>query len=438
MPSRREMSRAKTALSLAIPALGALAADPLVSLVDTAFVGRLGPAQLGALGVCASVFGLAFFVFNFLATGTTPLVADAVGRGDRSAASRVTMSALSLAVVAGVGAALVLELAAEPILSLMGASGELRAPALAYLRVRALAAPAVLLVTVGHGVFRGYHDTRTPLWVTLGLNLVNLALDPLLIFGLGWGIAGAAWATTLAQWAGALVFVWLLLFRARETLGIERAWPRLADVTHLARVGGALALRTLSLLLVFTYATAVAARLGTLDVAAHQVAAQIWLFLSLVVDALAVAGQALVGSALGRGDRAEARHVANMLLRWGLGLGLALAALFALLAHPLPRLFTDEADVIARVGDVYVFVVVSQPIGALVFVWDGLFQGAQDFRFLAVQMIASALTACGILALVLPMGWGLNGVWWAMLALLVARALTLGWRYWLGGGPLRA
>ncbi|MEQ8886820.1 MAG: MATE family efflux transporter, partial [Sandaracinaceae bacterium] len=103
------MSRAKTALSLAIPALGALAADPLVSLVDTAFVGRLGPAQLGALGVCASVFGLAFFVFNFLATGTTPLVADAVGRGDRSAASRVTMSALSLAVVAGVGAALVLD-----------------------------------------------------------------------------------------------------------------------------------------------------------------------------------------------------------------------------------------------------------------------------------------------------------------------------------------
>jgi len=432
------VSRARTALGLAIPALGALAADPLVSLVDTAFVGRLGPGELGALGVCSSVFGLAFFVFNFLATGTTPLVADAVGREDRAGASRVVTSALTLAVVGGLGAALVLEALAEPILSVMGADGALRAPALAYLRVRALAAPAVLLVTVGHGVFRGYQDTRTPFWVTLGLNLVNLALDPLLIFGLGWGIAGAAWATTVAQWAGAIAFVWLLLVGRREALGVERAWPRLADVAHLARIGGALAARTLSLLLVFTYATAVAARLGTLDVAAHQVAAQVWLFLSLVLDALAVAGQAMVGRALGRRDRAEARAVANLLLGWGLGLGVALAALFALLAGPLPRLFTDDAEVLARIGDVYLFVVVSQPVGAVVFVWDGLFQGAQDFRFLAVQMILSALAAAAVLALVLPLGWGLVGVWWAMLTLLVARALTLGWRYWLGGGPLAA
>ncbi|MCK5488455.1 MAG: MATE family efflux transporter, partial [Gemmatimonadetes bacterium] len=156
-------------LRLALPALGALAADPLVSMVDTVFVGRLGVVPLAALGVNTSIFAMAFVVFNFLAYGTTPLVARAVGRGDRAGAGDVVMQAFLLAAVVGGVATLLLELLAGPIVSVMGAGQELRDPALSYLRIRALAGPAVLFVTAGHGAFRGYQDTRTPLLVTLGL-----------------------------------------------------------------------------------------------------------------------------------------------------------------------------------------------------------------------------------------------------------------------------
>lgn len=421
-------------LALAIPALGALAADPLVSMVDTAFVGRLGVTPLAALGVNASVFSLAFVVFNFLAYGTTPRVAGAVGRGERERAGRMALEALLLAALGGAAALLLLQLFAGPVLAAMGAGGELRDPALAYLRIRAFAGPAVLLMTAGHGIYRGWQDTRTPLVVSLGLNAVNLALDPLLIFGLGWGLRGAATATVVAQWSGALGFLWLILVRDRERLGIPDARPALRDLVPLLRVGGALVVRTLSLVGTMTLATAVATRVGALAVAAHQVASQLWLLLALVVDALAVAAQALVG----RYEGAQARQAANRLLAWGVVVGFALAGLF-LTARPwLPRLFTDDPDAIARVDAILPFVIWMQPLNAVVFVWDGVFMGAEDFRYLAIQMVVSAAAAGAVLLLVVPMGWGLAGVWWGIVALMAGRALTLGVRYWSRSGPARA
>lgn len=408
-------------VALALPALGALAADPLVSMVDTAFVGRLGVVPLAALGVNASVFSLAFVVFNFLAYGTTPMVARSVARGDRARAGRLAVEALTLALLTGALALAVLQAAAGPILEIMGATGDLREPALTYLRIRAFAGPAVLFITAGHGIFRGWHDTRTPLVVTLGLNVVNLVLDPILIFGLGWGLAGAAIATVVAQWAGALAFVFLILGPRREALGIRLVAPRPADLIPLLQVGGALLVRTLSLVATMTLATAVAARLGTLAVAAHQVATQLWLLLALVVDALAVAAQALVGSAEGR----EARRVANRLLIWGAILGLGLAAAFGLARPWLPRIFTDDPDAIARVDTLLPFVIWMQPLSALVFVWDGIFMGAGEFRYLALQMLLSAAAAAAILLLVVPLGWGLAGVWWGIVALMGVRGVTL-------------
>lgn len=418
--------------ALAVPALGALAADPLVSIVDTAFVGRLGVTPLAALGVNASVFSLAFVVFNFLAYGTTPMVARAVARGDRERAGRLAVEALALALLAGGVALIALQLAAGPILEAMGATGALRDPALVYLRIRALAGPAVLLITAGHGIFRGWHDTRTPLVVTLGLNAVNLVLDPVLIFGLGWGLAGAAIATVVAQWAGALAFVWLILGPRRDALGVRLRRPRLVDLAPLLRVGGALLVRTLSLVGTMTLATAVAARIGTLAVAAHQVATQLWLLLALVVDAFAVSAQALVGSTEG----SEARRVANRLLAWGLALGLVLAGAFALARPWLPRIFTDDPAALARVDALLPFVIWMQPLNALVFVWDGVFMGAEDFRYLAFQMVLSAAAAATVLLLVLPLGWGLAGVWWGIVALMGTRAVTLGLRHLRPTGPL--
>jgi len=421
-------------LALALPALGALAADPLVSLVDTAFVGQLGSVPLAALGINASIFAFAFIIFNFLAYGTTPMVGRAVGRGDRSGAAAVALQALTLAALVGVAALVLLQVLAQPIATVMGATGALRDPTLTYLRIRAFAGPAVLLMMAGHGIFRGFQDTRTPLLVSLGLNLVNLVLDPLLIFGLGWGLAGAAVATVTAQWVGALWFLWLLLGPRRTRLGIDRLYlPALRTLVPLIRVGWDLSVRSIALVGTMTLATAVAARVGIVEVAAHQIAAQLWLFLALVVDALAIAAQALVSKYLGAHSRRSARAVANRTLVWGLGTGVILCVGFAAVAPFLPYAFTSDEAVIAAVLAVFPFVALLQPLNALVFAGDGIMMGAEAFRYLALTMLLSAGGAAAVLLAVVPLGWGLPGVWWGLTTLMGLRALTLAWGYW---GPM--
>ena len=420
-------------LALAVPALGALAADPVVSLVDTAFVGRLGAVELAALGVNASVFSLAFLAFNFLANGSTPMVGRAIGRGDRPAAGRIVTQAFFLAVVIGIVVLGLLQLFARPILLAMGAGGELLDPALTYLRIRAFAGPAVLLISAGNGVFRGFQDTRTPLGIVLGLNGVNLVLDPIFIFALGWGLAGAAWATVIAQWLGALWFVALLFGRDRRTLEVPLEIPRPQELAPFVKVGWELVARTLALVATMTLATAVATRVGVREVAAHQVAAQLWLFLALVVDALAIAAQALVARYVGEGRPHAARAVSDRLLGMGLALGLALGVAMWVGRGWLPRVFTDDPTVIALVIAIFAFVALMQPLNAVVFVWDGILMGVEDFAYLAWAMVASAGVAAAILLLVIPMGWGLAGVWWGLVALMGVRAVTLAARYWPAG-----
>lgn len=412
-------------LDLAVPALAGLAAGPLVSLVDTAFVGQLGSIPLGALGVNTSIFSMTFVIFNFLAYGTTPRVGKAIGDGDREEAGRVVVRALTLAVGAGAVALLFLQVLAGPILQVMGAQGELHGPALNYLRIRALAGPAVLLITASHGAFRGYQDTRTPMVVTVGFNIINASLDPLFIFVLGWGVAGAAAATAIAQWLGALTFVWLLLWSRREELGIQIHRPSPRSLVPFLKVGRDLFLRTASLVGTMTLATAVAARVSVTAVAAHQVAAQLWTFLALLVDALAVAAQALVSKHLGADDRETARKVSNRLLQWGVAVGVVLGLGFFALRPVLPEFFTNDAETIAAVLNVYLFVVFLQPLNGLVFVWDGIYMGTEAFGYLAKAMIGTAAAAGAVLLLVVPMGWGLEGVWWGLTTLMVGRVLTL-------------
>jgi putative MATE family efflux protein len=400
-----------------------------VSLVDTAFVGRLGAVPLAALGVNASVFALAFIVFNFLAYGTTPRVARAYGRRNYEEAGRVVVQAVTLAVLAGVIATALLLIFAGPVLHAMGASGDLFDEALVYLRIRAWAGPAVLIITAAHGAFRGYQNTRTPLVVTIALNVVNLILDPVFIFGFGWGLAGAAWATLIAQWAGALWFLGLLFGSRREAMGIRVVLPRLTELKPFLRVGWELLVRTFALIATMTLATAVATRVGTREVAAHQVAAQLWLFMALVVDALAVAAQAIVAKMLGAGKRRAARAASNRMLLFGLVTGVLLSAAFLGASPFLPSIFTDDAAVIDLIYLIFPFVVLMQPLNALVFVWDGVYMASEDFAYLARSMVVSAAAATAVLLLVVPLQWGLSGVWWGIVTLMGMRLLTLAVRY---------
>ena len=265
--------------------------------------------------------------------------------------------------------------------------------------------------------------------VIIVLNVINLIGDPILIFVLDWGLVGAAAATTFSQWTGALIFVWLLLGRRREEFGIEIELPSPAELVPFLRIGGHLFIRTGALVGTMTMATAVAARVGVTAVAAHQVANQLWGFLALVVDALAVAAQALVSKHLGSGRPDEARSVSNRLLQLGIGAGVVLAVGVWLLRPYLPLVFSDDPETIRQVVDIFIFVALLQPLNGLVFVWDGVFMGAEDFLYLAVAMVISAAAAAGVLLAVLPMGWGLHGVWWGITTLMLVRILTLGWRY---------
>ena len=412
---------------LAIPALGSLVADPLLGLVDTAFVGRIGSDSLAALGIASALFGIAFFIFNFLEYGTTTEVARAVGAGNTPAAGRAVATAGTLAVVAGIGAALFLLAFAGPLVAALGASGTVRSEAVTYVMIRALAAPAVLLVRTAHGSYRGFQDTRTPFVVTLGMNGVNLVLDPLLIFGAGMGVAGAAWATVIAQWSGVIAFG-VLARRHRVRYGLDTARPVRTEVWAFLQIGRDLALRTGSLLATFTIATAVAARISEDAVAAHQVLFQLFVFFALAVDALAVAAQALVGKHLGSRNREVALEVADRLLVLSIAVGLALAGILWAIASIIAGWFTGDPSVIAEFDEAYWLLVLIQPIAAVVFAWDGIFIGAGDFTFLAAAMAASGLVASGVLVLVLPLGWGLVGVWWGIAVLLVARLITLSWR----------
>lgn len=415
-------------LSLALPALGSLAADPVLSLVDTAFVGRLGAVPLGALGVDAAIFGFAFAVFNFLAYATTPLVAQARGRGQVVESGRMVQRAMVLAVVVGIASTLVLVVGARVLVGLMQAGPDLVDPAVSYLRIRALAVPAVLLILAANGAYRGFQDTRTPLYVTIAVNALNIVLDPLLIFGLDFGLDGAAWATLTAQWVGAGIFVWLLVRRGRsEQWPVDRVKP--AELRAFLGIGSILIVRTALLVLSLSFATAVAARSGTVDVAAHQVVSQLWFLLAMIVDALAIAAQALVADLAGRDDPDGARSLSNRLIRWGAAVGIGLLVALLAAGTVLSSAFTDDAGVQEAIQSVIPIAAAMQPLAAVVFVLDGVFLAVLAIRKLVASTAAGFAATAAVLAATLAFGWGLVGVWWAITGMIVARLVVLGWFY---------
>lgn len=405
--------------------MAALAADPLLSLVDTALVGRLGPVPLAALGIDVALFTTVFFAFNFLTYGTTAAVARLRGAGDDAGAALYALQALWLAVGLGVAVTTVL-LAAGPLLvRAMGASGPVVDPALAYLRVRAFAAVPLLVSQVGHGAFRGLQDTRTPLKVSVAVNAVNAAVSWLLIYPAGLGVTGAAAGTLVAETGAAGAFL-VLAGRRFQTPALRVDW---GAMRALAVVSRDLFLRTAALLTGLLITTAVAARMGTVTVAAHQIARELWTMLALVLDGFAIAGQALVATALGADRPSEARTVAVRLVWWGLATGTVIAAAYLALAPTLPRVFTGDADVLAAVGSVWVVIAVLQPVGGVVFVLDGILMGAGDFRFLFASTAAAALGALAPVSLLaLRLDWGLQGVWAGMAALMLVRLAATVWR----------
>jgi putative MATE family efflux protein len=415
-------------LRLAIPALGALAAEPLYVLVDTAIVGHLGTPQLAGLAVASTILLSGYAMFIFLAYGTTGAVARLLGAGEPARAAAQAVQSLWLAAGIGVALAALGFVFGEALVGAMGAAGETARHAWDYLRVSLVGVPSLTIVLAGTGYLRGLQDTRTPLAVAGGTALGNLLLELLFVLGLDWGMAGSAWATVIAQTAGAAVYL-TVIGRHVVANGVPLAPDRNALV-GLSKVSLDLFLRTFALRATIVGAAAVATRFGTVEVAAHAVAFEVWSFTALVLDSLAIAAQAMVGHRLGAGDAAGARAASLRVTTWSVGGGLVFCAVLLAVHRVLPDVFTDDPRVIAVAGSLLLVVALLQPVGGVVFALDGVLIGAGDLRYLAWAMGAVAVAFVPLLFVVDTIGWlwvALAGMQLGRLVALVGRFATPHW-----------
>jgi putative MATE family efflux protein len=411
--------------ALALPALGALAAEPLYLLADTAMVGHLGTEQLAALAIAATLLTGAFTLFNFLTYGTTAQVARLSGAAAHEEAGRLAAQALWLASAIGVVLTATLAALAVPLVDLMGAEGHTADLAVMYLRIGSLGLPFALIALAGQGFLRGVSDLRTPLVIVVVANVANVLLNLLFIYGFDWGLAGSAWATVVAQLGMGVAFVAALL-RAPAT----SRRPSLARMRPMARIGSEIFVRTTALYASFLVAGAVLARVGNDSLAAHQVAFQLFVFLALVLDAVAIAGQVIVGRSLGAGDADEAYRAAKRMIELSIAAGAVFAVVMLALTDVLPRAFTSDADVIDELHKIWPLFALMQPANGAVFALDGILIGAGDTRFLMWGMLASSLLVFVPVALTsLALDFGIVGVWCGLVGLIAARLVSCGWRF---------
>jgi MATE family multidrug resistance protein len=398
----------RTLITLSIPVLISMTAEPITALVDTAFISSLGAVPLAALGVGTTALSSLFWIFNFLGIGTQTEVAQMFGKGRAEQASKIT----SLALLLGTGIGLLLIVLLSPLLGwlaeLLGASGAVKDNAIQYMQIRLFGAPAVLLMMVVFGSLRGLQDMRTPLWIALSVNLLNLVLDWLLIFGKGpfpeMGVAGSALASTFSQWVGALAGILLVVVK----LGLTRSFA-FKDVTKILRVGGDLFVRTALLNLFLAFTTRAANSIGSDAGAAHQVIRQVYVFTSLALDAYATTVQSLVGYFIGLASVRWAKQVVQVGIRWSIGTGIILGGVMW-----FGREFV--IDLLVPATSIRIFLpawavsAVSQPISSLAFLTDGAHWGTGDYQFLRNAMILA--TGIGMIGIWLINSEGSEALFW--------------------------
>ncbi|MFK4069486.1 MATE family efflux transporter [Streptomyces sp. NPDC029674] len=426
-------------IALAVPAFGALVAEPLFVLADSAIVGHLGTAQLAGLGVASALLTTAVSIFVFLAYATTGAVARRVGAGDLQAAIRQGMDGIWLALLLGAAVIAVVLPTAPALVDLFGASDTAAPYAITYLRISSFGIPAMLVVLAATGVLRGLQDTRTPLYVAIGGFVANAVLNVGLVYGADLGIAGSAWGTVIAQCGMAAVYLFVVVRGAKRHGASLR--PDAAGIRACAQAGVPLLVRTLSLRAILMIATAVAARLGDSDIAAHQIVLSLWSLLAFALDAIAIAGQAIIGRYLGAGDTDGARAVCRRMVQWGIASGVVLG-LLVVLARPLfIPLFTGDATVQDAALPALIVVALAQPVCGIVFVLDGVLMGAGDGPYLAWAMIVTLAIFTPVALLVPTFGGGLTALWGAMTLMMAVRMATLWLRSrsgrWLVTGATR-
>jgi putative MATE family efflux protein len=418
-------------LRLAVPALGALVAEPIFLLADSAMVGHLGVTPLAGLGIASAILQTIVGLMVFLAYSTTPAVARRLGAGDERGAVAAGVDGCWLALGLGIVLAVGGWFASPALVNLFGASAAISAAATTYLQLSMLGLPAMLIVFAATGLLRGLQDTRTPLAVAVGGFAVNILLNFLFIYAAGLGIAGSAIGTVAAQWAMVAVYLVVVARHARR-VGAPLL-PHHTGLTHTARSGGWLFVRTASLRAAMLLAVFTATQLGPDELAAFQVTMTVFATVAFALDALAIAAQALIGKNLGAGDLETVRAVLRRCLQWGVGAGVVFGLIVVALSPIAAGLFTNDPSVASLLPVALAIIGVGAPLGGYVFVLDGVLIGAGDARYLA-------LTGLTNVAVFIPMAlavgaWGghdATGLAWLTAAFafgyLGARALTLGLR----------
>ncbi|WP_344202857.1 MATE family efflux transporter [Aeromicrobium alkaliterrae] len=410
-------------LAVALPAFAALVAEPVMLLADTAMIGHLGTPELAGLAVASVVLTTIVGLCVFLAYGTTSAVARSHGAGREAEAGAQAVGGIWLAAGLGVGLGMLAALLARPVSTALASSTEVADHASTYLAISAAGVPAMLLALAATGALRGVLDLRTPLYATVSACVANVGLNAVLIYGLGWGVAGAALGTVVAQW-GAAVWLVTTVVRRASADGVSSR-PRLAPVLDAARAGVPLLIRTATLRVAVLLATAVAATFGDASLAAYQVTAIVVTFCAFALDAIAIAGQTLTGRALGAGDADLTQALTSQMLRWGWGMGAAIGLVVAALTPWLPAAFTTDPAVVDVLVPALLAAALVQPLSGAVFVLDGVLIGAGDGRYLAVAG-AVALVAYAPFALLAGVtDAGLTWLWVAYAGFIAARWVTL-------------
>ena len=418
-------------IRLAVPALGALVAEPAFLMVDAALVGHLGTTPLAGLGIASAILQTIVGLMIFLAYSTTPAVARRFGAGDHGDAVSVGIDGMWLALGLGAVLAVIGSLLTPAVIPLFGASPEVAAQAAAYLAPSMWGLPAMLVVYAATGLLRGMQDTVTPLWIA-GIGFAaNALLNWLFIYGFGWGIAGSAFGTVVAQWGmvGAYVLVIGRLARRHEA----SVAPELSGIRGSARSGGWLFLRTVSLRVALLATVGIATGIGTRELAGWQVVFTIFSAAAFALDALAIAAQALIGKSLGAEDPNGARHVLARTVAWGAWFGVIVGVLIAALSAVIGLAFTGDPALATLIQPALIVLAIAQPIAGIVFVLDGVLMGAGDARYLAIAGGLNLVPFLPALAIVAATGVsGVAGLVWLAVAFfgvyLCARLATLGLR----------
>lgn len=428
----------RTILAMTIPVTISLLAEPISGMVDTAFISRLGSSPLAALGVGTTALTTIFWAFNFLGISTQTEVAKALGARQERRAGQITSVALILGLLCSIPIFLIFGPGAVPITSLLGAEGDVQSFAITYLHFRLLGVPAVLLTGIGFGALRGLQNMRLPLWISVGMTAVNLLLNGPFIFGLGpipaMGVGGAALATSISQWVGAVWVIWIVVRR----LGFVGS-RNISEYTNLLTIGGNLFLRTGLLTLFVLIGTRVANQIGSEAGAAHQAVRSVWLMVAYGLDGFAVSAQSLVGYFLGAQQLDEARRAVRVCLIWGFGSGWALAAIMIASTPLVAAAFVPE-NALSVFVPAWIIASVIKPLSGLAFVTDGTHWGTADYAYLRNVMLLSTVT-CGA-AILLPapnVPGGLVWIWVFTGVFLGIRAVFGIARIWpgLGFSPLR-